>query len=233
MVENVYPVPEDITPPELKDENPIVVAQTWTLACEDLGSTDDTDFNDIVLDVAYVAGETKLTITPRAAGGTLVSKIYFREGDNSDYTELGEIHNLMSSSYTEIPSIGYAMLNTGKESHEVNPTTVKPIVLTVPADFDFANVKNGFLSRIKITTRQSDEKDYDATEITAFTDLGESGCIPKMLLLEGEWQWPTERTSIDTAYPDFRDWVKNSAATNWTKNRVDKITVSHRAKCSH
>lgn len=230
IAENVYPDPEDITPPELKDEeeDPVVNAQSWTLACEDLGSTDDTDFNDVVLDVAYVAGETTLTITPRAAGGTLVSKIYFREDNNSDYTELGEIHELMG--YTVIPSIGFAMLNTNKSSHEVDPKTVKPIVVTVPADFDFAD---DFLKRIKITTRQSDEEEYDATEITAFTDLGESGSIPKMLLLEGEWQWPTERTSIDIAYPDFRDWVKNSNATNWTKSRKSEITVSHRAKCVH
>lgn len=233
IAENVYPDPEDITPPELKEEDPDIPdtpvspnAQTWTLACEDLGSTDDTDFNDIVLDVAYVAGETKLTITPRAAGGTLVSKIYFREGDNSDYTELGEIHNLMSSEYSGIPSMGYAMLNTG-DSPQVNPKSVKPITVTVPADFDFAS---DFLKRIKITTRQYDEKDYEAKEITAFTDVAESGKIPQMILLEGGWYWPTERTAISEAYPDFKDWVKNHNNYEWTKNRVKGNAVSHRGK---
>lgn len=238
IAENVYPDPTDITPPELKEEDPKEpdepsvdpLAQTWTLACEDLGSTDDVDFNDVVLDVAYVAGETTLTIIPRAAGGTLVSEIYFREGDNDDFTRLGEIHNLMSSYYSEIPSIGYAMLNTEKSAHQVDPKTVKPIKVTVPADFDFAK---DFLSRIKITTRQSDEKEYEAKEITAFTDLGVGGSIPQMLLLEGDWQWPLERVSVDMAYPEFKNWVKDHNALDWTKSRVGEYTVSHRDKCSH
>lgn len=242
IAENVYPDPVDITPDEFKEENPekpdtptdpVVKPQTWTLACEDLGSTDDVDFNDIVLDVAYVAGETYLTITPRAAGGTLVSEIYFREGNNADYTRLGEIHQLMSDAYAGGSGSGYPMLNTLKAAHNVDPNSVASIVVTVPEDFDLASLESGFLSRIKITTRQDDEQEYEAKEITAFTDLAESGSVPQMLLLEGDWQWPVERVDISIAYPDFKEWVKDRDAYSWTKSRRDELTVSHRSKCSH
>ncbi len=227
IAENVYPDPVDITPDVFKKDDPEDKAQTWTLACEDLGSVDDVDFNDIVLDVAYVAGETTLTITPRAAGGTLVSEIYFREGYNTGYTLLGEVHSLMS------PTAGLSMLNTQESYHHVDPNSVKSIKVEVPADFDFASDTDGFMSRIKLITRQEDEEVYEAKEITAYTDLGESGRIPRMLLLEGGWHWPTERTSISMAYPDFKKWVKDHEATDWTKSRVDGYTVSHRKKCTH
>ena len=224
IAENVYPA-KDITPEELggpeDDPDPLC----WTLACEDLGSTDDVDFNDVVLDVEYVAGSGKITLIPRAAGGTLVTNIYFRQGNDTDYTLVGEIHNLMSEEYgSKCP-----MLNTYPDHHQVNPRSVKKITLDVPEDF----VMSDFMSRIRLTTRGVDDTEADAKEVTAYTDIEGAGKIPQMLLLSGEWHWPTERIGITIAYPDFTDWVKDTNATDWINNRNDKATVSHRKTCSH
>jgi hypothetical protein len=43
--------------------------QPWVIAVEDFGAKDDWDFNDVVISVGYVSGETKATLTPLAAGG--------------------------------------------------------------------------------------------------------------------------------------------------------------------
>ena len=231
IAENVYPDPVDITPPELKDEDP--EAQVWTLACEDLGNADDIDFNDVVLDVTYVSGMPFLSITPRAAGGVLVTDIHFRKGSDSDYTFLGEIHNMLSNVYSSTPAEQQPMLNTLRDSHEVDPATVKSITVSVPADFDFTDPVNGFMARIKITTRGFDQKYSDAKEVKAYTEVTGT-TVPQMLLLPGGWRWPEERRDIKRAYPGFADWVKDINATDWVGTCLTGYTVSHRpGLCDH
>ncbi len=230
IAENVIPDPVDITPPEIKEEHP--EAQAWTLACEDLGNTDDIDFNDVVLDISYVKGEPFLTITPRAAGGVLVTDIYFRQGDNTEPQFVGEIHNLLSSKYSAVPTEQQPMLNTKRGDHEVDPRTVNSVIVTVPSDFDFTDPENGFMARIKITTRGYDQKVSEAQEVKAFTDVT-SLTVPQMLLLPGGWRWPEERRDISIAYPGFKEWVKDKNATDWVNTGLDGYTVSHRPGCKH
>lgn len=72
--------------------------------CEDLGDTDDFDFNDVVLDIVNVDGHDGHTIiTLRAAGGTLPANIYA----GTQY--LGEVHELFG-----VPT--NTMVNTGGQS---------------------------------------------------------------------------------------------------------------------
>ena len=72
---------------------------TWDILCEDLGSSFDTDFNDVVLKVEHVSGRTNALVTPLAAGGTLASYTFFRTktmGEDGtekiEYTNGREIH---------------------------------------------------------------------------------------------------------------------------------------------
>lgn len=57
----------------------------------------------------------------------------------------------------------------------------------------------------------------------------ENGSVaPQMLLIgdgDGSWQWPTERTRISEAYPDFVDWVGEMTNSTWIHNPVEtKVT---------
>lgn len=57
----------------------------------------------------------------------------------------------------------------------------------------------------------------------------ENGSVaPQMLLIsdgDGSWQWPTERTKISDAYPDFNDWISNTGNSAWHKNpKEGKVT---------
>lgn len=77
----------------------------YRVMCEDLGTTDDYDFNDVVFDVVYPSA-TQAQITVMAAGGTLPLYI----GDSSH-----EVHNLFGVATSE-------MVNTGKGPVK-NPVT--------------------------------------------------------------------------------------------------------------
>ena len=108
-------------------------AYSWVISCEDLGGTFDIDYNDVVLKVTHTSGQTDLTITPLAAGGTLASFLYFGDGKGDDEISLGEIHYFFGQEKGKT-SGSYNPVNVGKGQKEldevVNPIptlTVSPI----------------------------------------------------------------------------------------------------------
>lgn len=199
-VEGQYKTPEPpITVPD-PDPLPEPQSESWIIACEDLGNTDDIDFNDVVFSVSHTAGETTAKVTPLAAGGVLPSNIY--HGGNN----LGEIHNLINGAQPNANG-QYSMLNTGSKG-----TPGSAITITVPADYSVTN--HGFTVKVK-----------DQNE-SIVLESAEIGTAPQMLVLPGEWAWPTERTRIGTAFPMFVAWSKAAnTAIDWYKSPVEGKVV--------
>lgn len=183
---------EEIIPDPIPEEKP--EENSWIIACEDLGSTDDYDFNDIVFKVSHVAGQNVATVTPLAAGGIYESHILFNN------VALGETHQMLGAKATEG---NYPMINTSSITATGTSQTV-----TVPTDFSLANSMGGF----GITVKTNDN--INAVIITA-PDAGEA---PQMFCVPGTWAWPTERTKIQEAYPNFADWNGNSNNIEWYNN---------------
>lgn len=199
-VQGQYKTPEP--PIEVPDPDPLPEPQSesWIIACEDLGNTDDIDFNDVVFSVSHTAGETTAKVTPLAAGGVLPSNIYYG-GSN-----LGEIHNLINGAQPNANG-QYPMLNTSSKG-----TAGSAITINVPADYSVTN--HGFTVKVK-----------DQNE-SIVLESAEIGTAPQMLVLPGEWAWPTERTPIGTAFPMFVDWSKAAnTAIDWYKSPVEGKVV--------
>lgn len=107
-------------------------ATSWVISAEDLGGTFDIDYNDVVVAVNHVGGQTTATVTPLAAGGTLASFLFF--GDKTEENCLGEIHELFGAS--RVTSGDYNPVNVGSTS----PTQLgEAITISVPADFTLAS----------------------------------------------------------------------------------------------
>lgn len=170
---------EDI--PEVIDpEEPVEKEpMSWIIACEDLGSVGDYDFNDVVFSVSHVSGENTAVVTPLAAGGTLPANILYK-GE-----EIGEIHALLGGSNTS------TMINTSNWGEAGTPITI-----TVGADFTMSSSNMGGFS-LKIG------------DGTATITAPGKGKAPQMICVPGDWQWPTERTSIVSAYKGFGEWGAN------------------------
>lgn len=182
------------------DPTPTPKAQPWILACEDLGNTDDFDFNDIVFSVSHVAGTTEATVTPLAAGGTLEAHIYYGNQD------LGEIHQLLGQN-------GYTITNTNGSKG----TAGEGIKIAVPTDFSMSREMGGFKVQIK-------KNGQEAATINA----PQNGTAPQMICIDNStnWAWPIERTNISEAYPEFGKWGANyNTNPEWYKNSVDDKVV--------
>lgn len=207
---------------DFKEEAPIKIitndivtkSQSWILACEDLGSTDDYDFNDIVLEITKVDeieqtkenGKlvkeeykgSKLVVKCLAAGGTLPATIYY------DNNMIGEAHAMLGES------------NTGKM---INTTTITntPIEYVIDKSIDQNWTLSENKDKFKIVVNSNDN-------MAALIEAPADGEAPQMIIVPGDWQWPTERAHIEEAYPDFKSWNSNASLTDWNNAKVaDKV----------
>ena len=198
---------EEIIP----DPIPEVVPEenSWIIACEDLGDTDDYDFNDVVFKVSHVSGQTTATVTPLAAGGTLETWIEY----NNEY--LGETHQLLG-----------AQANTSGSYPMINTTTItapgSPKVVTVSEDYTVTNNMGGF----SIIVKSKDNSNSNAVLIKAPS----TGAAPQMFCVPSTWAWPTERTKIQDAYPNFAKWSADSNNIEWYNNATAGKVIGGQAQ---
>ncbi|MCQ2238281.1 MAG: LruC domain-containing protein [Bacteroidaceae bacterium] len=165
-----------------KSENEIIdpTAFSYVLACEDLGNTDDFDFNDVVFSASYVAGRKIMTVKPLAAGGTLNSTISYKD------KEIGEIHDLLGAPSNTIYNTT-SFTDSGTETY-----------FEVPESFDLKAAMNDFVIQV-----------VDGDKATRKITLPKgNNKIPQVICVPGDWFWPTERTEIGDAYKNFTKWVQ-------------------------
>lgn len=169
-------------------------------AFEDLGTTDDFDFNDVVLRVSAPNANGESTIELVATGGTMPTYITY----NGVRANEKEVHELIgATSVTD-------MVNTGRGSQK-----------------DFVEVKT--ITGLSATTEMDklpigiNITGNNGQVINVTRTAAEPGKAPLVVVVSGDengkWFWPTERTKISDAYEQFGEWGAN-ASTNedWYKN---------------
>lgn len=228
--------------PHVVDEDPATAS--WVLACEDLGSTFDTDYNDVVFSVEHVSGRLTATVTPLAAGGTLASHIYYEEED------LGEIHQLLGAS--EATTGNYTPINVG----ESRGTAGIQKTIMVSEDFTMSSSEvgtitvSGNMGNFKVVTYY-DVNNPGVNSVIAAPQVGkvpEMICLPLTYEIENDpeegkkttytWAWSKElKTIYNTqngaygtgSYPEFGEWVNDyTKNTDWYKHPETSLTVSEK-----
>ena len=187
---------------EPQDPNP-EVTQWYYYAFEDLGTTDDFDFNDVILRVSAPVNN-KSTVELVAAGGTLPTYLFY----NGALLSETEVHSLIgAASVTD-------MVNTGRGSK-------KPFVKVTDIDVTSDTKLDQLLLGIGITSENG-----QTTRVTRSVE--NNGDAPLVIVVNGDdngkWFWPTERTTISDAYSGFGAWGANvSTNTNWYKNATGSV----------
>lgn len=202
------------------DPAPLVIdhsVEKWILAAEDLGNTDDYDFNDVVVEVERVAGTTTANVTALAAGATL--PVYLLH----DGEVIGgkEFHQWFGD-YEAVDG-KYPMINTysaGKRG-ETYPIEVGDN-FTMASFIHDINQMGGF------TIQVGDVATAATTSVTYITPP-RNGEVPQMMCVTEDYQWPYERTRITEAYPGFGEWGSNWTNSAWIKSPTDGKTLTNTA----
>lgn len=183
--------------------------------CEDLGSSFDVDFNDIVFDVK--SDNNDVTITVQAVGGTKEVEIWYGEKGGTD-SNGNTSYCLEKNDVTEMHAIFEENVNC-----PINVTAVDagvngktPIVWKLgfnnqggnnydhrfPYGFSFAD--------INIYVRQDQNAEW-----ANLTNLSKKMNVPLRICVPTETRWCQEHQDIRTAYTKFMDWVKDPSDTFW------------------
>ena len=167
-------------------------ANRYLFAFEDMTSTDDFDFNDVVLAVDYVCGQHEATVTLLAAGTSQQTSVQY------DGSELfAEVHRAFGVETT-------TSVNTGRYTYS---GTLPGITLDVPEDYSVVASAHGF----SIVTTDTDEQ----THTIALPAV--SGSVPQCIVIRGgSWEWPAETQNITACYPQFADWAADHTQTSWS-----------------
>lgn len=227
---------------------PLASEASYTIAFEDLGTTDDFDFNDVVITISYVTTNepSTATVTLECAGGVLPARVYYlqdvelqdveqmRSGLTDHAQDLfGEVHAafgkepgcIINTNFTSVPSVpGFDGL------------TAAPVTINVPANFSisFDDLESdGYPFFIVVNDQELD----GAPQIRIVQPNTDAGQIPEALVLGKiyypqsaepslktplTWQWPKERVSIDTAYPNITTWITTDPTDlTWLTNGVN------------
>lgn len=189
-----------------EDYVPEVETNSWIIACEDLGSVGDYDFNDAVFSVSHVGGSTTLKVTPLAAGGTFPIEVLY-DGNNIG-GEGADFHKLINSDATVTNEL-YKPINAYSRGTAGDTITIEG----VPTDYDIN--KHGFT--VKVT------KNPNEGPITITAPEDKEVKAPQMLVLPGNWVWPIENKNIHSGYPQFANWTNNQDENKeWYKNPVQE-----------
>ena len=184
------------------------VPQVWTYVWEDQ-DFGDYDLNDCVIEVRENADDaSKLDISLVALGANNNLWLYFDSKTQQNFRKLtpvfqDELHKVLGAKEG-------SMVNTGQDS-------AQPITITIskPADFDFQTCSfvlvsevNGLFNSVKISVKGQD---------------------PHGIVVPGKWQWPTEKTCIKDAYPEFNTWAADhTKARDWYKHPVEGKVVKNK-----
>ncbi len=223
---------DDLVDIKLDDDmfNPNAV----TIAFEDLGSSDDFDFNDAVIMVEYVSGTDKLKVTLMAVGAVLPLRLYCLTEDIRplvatrsideyfDFIPLfdgKELHEVMGKDLNTMINTNWKGNGTTKGEDNVDFVTCE-----IDAPYYLSLAGNGFPFILEVDGQKGEQY--------RITYNGE-GAIPQVMVIgeyyygeeilpqvatrslsDGDWyyipwRWSKERVSIQEAYTTIDNWVEN------------------------
>lgn len=184
------------------------------IMCEDLGNTDDFDFNDLVFDIYYTGEAAPYTahVTLQAAGGTLPLYIGQKDSDH-------EVHRLFG--YNPQANGTYLPINVGTGTSAAPKEITFTTQTTNPDDI-----------KIYVTTKTGDTESGTSNRLTLLPEAGETSTLniatQKICIPGNTTKWTTERTQIENAYPYFDEWVQEEngdynfdGATPWNTTDVN------------
>lgn len=201
----VFVMPETTKKPIVIDKDTKDVSMSYIVACEDLGGTFDWDFNDVVYAIEHVSGQQTAKLKLLAAGGTLPVNISYNDsvirfnGKNGLCEDLHEAFGVDQK--TPVNVGGYSASPVYSEEFKVGADAFS--MSTHASDFkihvDYTDGSKGAV--IGVPDRNAGQ------EPQAF------------LVADPNWQWPNEKVSITSVYPEFTEWVadlnKNWCGSVW------------------
>ena len=174
-------------------------------AFEDLGSTGDIDFNDVVVRVSSADENGDCKVELCAVGGTLNSTVYC-SGDKIG----NEVHSYSGWEF----GTNTKTATCTKAFQEIGTVRLSNYGVTAPCDLPMAIQVQSEKGQIYTVSRPA------------------AGAYPFCITVNGndagKWFWPREYVNIGDAYLTFAKWGTNrTTASDWYKSPVTSKVVTY------
>lgn len=171
----------------------------YILAFEDLGNTEDFDFNDVVLGITHVSGRQDLKVRLLALGNLLDLKVNL-QGKNLFDERMGvrSMLGLANNATMNVFSVNDTFTKEELAESKYKVDRYYNLQKTYKVSDGYSIVDGVYDFSLALD-------DNDEKKIVEFPQPGEA---PHALLIANpDWEWPSEGTRIGKAYPNFKEWV--------------------------
>ena len=150
------------------------------IICEDLGASDDFDFNDVVFDALIEGGKTYIKVL--AAGGTLPLTVAGKE--------VHKIFEVGTKTMVNTQPNAHNATKTDKQEFVIDQAypSYKDIPVMVGVDADANPMTNEGMTTLK----------------------AEKGAAPQKIAVDTNFEWCDERQQIEDKYTNFGEYVQKS-----------------------
>lgn len=233
-------------------KDPIV--QSWIVACEDLGSFHDFDFNDVVFGLSYFATDKDedrcLKVKALAAGGTLPVQLMWTDPNGNQHDLGAENGYNRWNNWFGVTNENQVINCNHNRDYQFQGATVTIDLKDFP---DYSISPDSYLNdgegypmggfSIGVYEDGSYKFSREVRPLGNYSEGAESWSkTPQMILLHHTWRWPIENKPIFDAYSGgtvtgsdkyekqagFRDWIKDKYNIEWTSLPSDtEVVVEH------
>lgn len=174
---------------------------SWIYACEDLGGTNDYDFNDVVwkLTKPVDGSDSPATVSVLAAGGTLDFALKFN----------GTTICTKTQTFDDIVKTDVVNANATEAQHGKNRTPKTFQVSSISSDWQVSRANSG--ANFSVSVESNSGSSYF---IESYSYQGFDAAPQIIILADLDWQWPNENVTISEAHMGFTDWVSNANNTD-------------------
>lgn len=229
-------------------------AESWIVACEDLGSFHDFDFNDVVFGLSYFATDKNedrcLKVKALAAGGTLPVQLMWTDPNGKQHDLGAENGYPRWNNWFKVNNENQVVNCNHNRDYQYDGATVTIDLKEFP---DYSISPNSYLNEGEkypmggFSIGVYEDGGYKFTrEVKPLGQYQEGdetwSKTPQMILLHRTWRWPIENKPIFDAYSGgkvtgsdkyvkqagFRDWIKDKYNIEWTSIPSDtEVVVEH------
>lgn len=243
-----------VEPPPTEDLGEDPVPESWIVACEDLGSFHDFDFNDVVFGLSYFATDKNedrcLKVKALAAGGTLPVQLMWTAPNGKQHDLGAENGYPRWNNWFGVSNENQVVNCNHNRDYRFDGATVTIDLKEFP---DYSISPNSYLNEGEkypmggFSIGVYEDGGYKFTrEVKPLGQYQEGdetwSKTPQMILLHRTWRWPIENKPIFDAYSGgavtgsdkyvkqagFRDWIKDKYNIEWTSLPSDtEVVVEH------
>jgi len=207
---------------EYKVSEKEIPGMTYIIGFETYKDGTDFDYNDIVLGVQYVSGNSTAKVALLAVGCRIPVKVCYQRISNSEKSKL---ETLWEEAHDAVGYPPYYDMTKDAYVYDAFNTGWNTISNTPIASIDMTSFETSILDlapNLRTVFNPDDKAPH-----TSYAPSDKGSKYPEAICIANQnWAWPSEESEIGVVYADFKNYVNNPKAyPHWSDGLWAKANI--------